>query len=80
MEAIKKEMEKDRPRKDVLLSLMKSTFYVRRQYILESSDPVNLKLEKYPALRMPPIVSKIRSSQKKRTSDYIKGFFFLRGV
>ena len=32
--ALYKEMEKEKPRKDVVLSLMKSTFGNRRQYIL----------------------------------------------
>lgn len=49
-------MEKDKPRVDVLLPLVKSTFYVRRQYILNSEDSVLSKLEKFPALKLPPLV------------------------
>ena len=35
---------------------MKSTFYIQRQYILESEDSVFNKLEKHPALKIPPLV------------------------
>lgn len=56
MQAIVKEMEKEKPRKDILLPLMKSTFYVRRQHILDSEETVTTKLERFPALRMPPVV------------------------
>ena len=55
--AISKELEKEKPRKEILLPLMKSTFYARRQYILNSSDSVLSKLEKFPALKMLPLVS-----------------------
>lgn len=55
-EAILKEMEKDKPRKDIILPLMKSTFYTRRQHILENEASVLVKLEKFPALKMPPLV------------------------
>ena len=56
VEAISKEMEKEKPRKDILLPLMKSTFYFRRKYILESEDSVFVKLEKFPGLKMPSLV------------------------
>ena len=56
MQALTKELEKEKPRKDILLPLMKSTFYQRRQYILNNDDSVLSKLEKYPALRMPPLI------------------------
>ena len=36
---------------------MKSTFYTRRQAILRSDDTVTNKLEKYSALKMPPLVN-----------------------
>ena len=55
--ALSKEMEKEKPRKDVVLSLMKSTFGKRRQYILCDEGSVTAKLDKFPALRMPPAVS-----------------------
>ena len=56
MQAISKEIEKDKPRKDILLPLMKSTFGVRREYILNSDDSVFAKLVKYPALKTPSLV------------------------
>ena len=52
--AISKELEKEKLRKEILL---KSTFYARREYILNSSDSVLSKLEKFPALKMLPLVS-----------------------
>lgn len=52
-QAILKEMDKEKPRKDILLPLMK---HARRQYILESEDSVLTKLEKFPALKMPSLV------------------------
>lgn len=58
-QALEKEMAKDKPRKEVVLSLMKNTFYSRRQYILCNEDPVTSKLERYSALRMPPVVCQI---------------------
>ena len=57
IQAISKEMENDKPRKEILLPLLKSTFYVRRQYILENDDSVLTLLEKYPSLKMPSLVS-----------------------
>ena len=36
---------------------MKSTFYTSRQAILRSDDAVTNKLEKYSALKMPPLVN-----------------------
>lgn len=56
VQAISKELEKEKPRKDILLPLMKTTFYARRQYILANDDSVITKLEKFQALRMPPLV------------------------
>ncbi len=46
-------MEKEKPQKDVLIPLMKSTFNFRRKYILVSEDSVFVKLERFPALKMP---------------------------
>lgn len=57
LEAIAKEMEKSSPRKEILLPLMKETFYSRRKYILDCNDSVFTKLGKYPGLRIPPVVS-----------------------
>lgn len=55
-EALRKEMEKEKPRKDIVLQLMKGTFYTRRQYILNSEGSVVSKLAKYPGLRMSTVV------------------------
>ena len=57
LNTIEKELQKDKPRKDILLPLMKSTFYTRRRAILRSDDAVTNKLEKYSALKMPPLVN-----------------------
>lgn len=54
--SIELEMEKDRPRKDIVLPLMKQTFYTRRRYLLHNDGSVVSKLTKYPALKMPPVV------------------------
>lgn len=55
-EALKVELAKENPRKDVLLPLMKKTFYFRRNDILHNQQPVKVTLDKYKALRMPSVV------------------------
>ena len=55
-DAIEKELEKEKPRKDTLMPLMKSLFSSRRNYILHEADSVNSTLLKFPALKMPIIV------------------------
>ena len=55
-EAIEKELDKEKPRKEVLLPLMKSTFPARRSYILHEAGSVNDTVQKYPALKMHFIV------------------------
>ena len=55
-QAITKELQKQNPRKEILLPLMKETFYSRRKYILECNDSVFDKLTKFPGLKMPPLV------------------------
>lgn len=52
-EALQKELEKEKPRKDVVLPLFKRTFPERRQYILTTSDPVSEVTSKYKALLLP---------------------------
>lgn len=72
--AIMKEMDKEKPRKDILLPLMKATFYARRQYILDSEDSVLTKLEKFPALKMSPMVClsvKLGSSESCDCDDRV---------
>ncbi len=51
------EMEKTHPKRDTVLQLMKATFSLRRQYILQSGDSVHCKIKKYPGLKMPVVVS-----------------------
>ena len=55
-DAIAKELEKPNPRKEILLPLMKATFYSRRKYVLESNDSVFNKLSKFPGLKLPSLV------------------------
>ncbi len=56
-QALALELEKGKPRKDVVLQLMKGTFFTRRQYILHDNGSVVSKLTKYPGLKMPLVVS-----------------------
>ncbi len=53
--ALDREMEK--PRKDVVLPLMKTTYSYRRKDMLHNQKSVTLNLETYPALKMPSVVS-----------------------
>ena len=56
--ALEKELEKAKPRKEVLLELMKATFPQRRQQVLSDEGlPVQEMLENYPAFSYPDIVS-----------------------
>ena len=51
-------LAKERPRKDLVLSLMKSTFYARRQSILtDSSLPVSTMPGRFVAFSFPYVVS-----------------------
>lgn len=56
-QALASEMVKAHPRKDIILQLMKATFYARRQFILHNEGSVLSKLAKYPGLKMPIVVS-----------------------
>lgn len=49
-------MEKEKPRKDVVLDLMKSTYYSRRKHILGYVGSVSSKVTKYPAFKMPSVL------------------------
>ena len=53
--ALQREMEKERPRKDVVLSLLNQTFATRREEIVSDSADVTLTsiLTKYKALTLP---------------------------
>ena len=56
-EALENELKKEKSRRDVLLDLMKATYYSRRREILHDSDTVCAKITTYPALKMPSVVS-----------------------
>ena len=56
LEALSKETGKPKPRKEVVLPLMKSCFFSRRQYVMNDAQSVIEILEKYPALKMPSVV------------------------
>ncbi len=55
--AIDREMEKEKPREDVVLPLMKTTYSYRRKDMLHNQKSVTLKLETYPALKTLSVVS-----------------------
>ena len=57
VESLAKEMEREISRKEVVLPLMKATFYNRRQFILHSDGLVISKLESFPALKMISVVN-----------------------
>lgn len=60
--AVVKELEKEQPRRDVLLQLMKSLFPSRRSYIiLLTADSVDHTLFKFPALKIPFLICSIRT-------------------
>ena len=48
--ALDREMEKENPREDVVLPLMKTTYSYRRKDMLHNQKSVTLNLETYPAL------------------------------
>ena len=57
VQALQKELEKEKPRKDVVLPLLKQTFPERRQYILSTHASVVELTERYRALILPYAVS-----------------------
>ncbi len=54
--ALEREMEHNKPRKDIVLPLMNKLFYNRRQYLLKSTESVVEKVTKFPALKMTSVV------------------------
>ena len=58
LEALRKELGKAKPRRDVVLSLMEATFRERRDYILVDTEDISAKaiLEKWPALKLNYVV------------------------
>ena len=59
MAALQKEMDRENPRKDIILPLLKETFPSRRQHILGDSDDLSVTtiLETYKPLSLPFAVS-----------------------
>lgn len=55
-DALYAEMKTSKPKSDVFLPLMRSTFVMRRQYILHSAVSVQHILQEYPALKEPVAV------------------------
>ena len=59
--ALQKEMDRENPRKDIILPLLKETFTSRRQHILGDSDDLSATtiLETYKPLSLPFVVSSV---------------------
>jgi len=57
--ALRKEMERENPRKDIILPLLKETFASRRQYIIGDSDDLSVTaiLQTHKPLSLPFAVS-----------------------
>ena len=64
LEAVVKELERELPRKDVILPLMKRLFSSRRHFILNDAVSVAETLLKYPALKLPFVVSLLACTQE----------------
>ena len=56
-EALRKEMENTKPSRDVFLPLMKTTFAIRRHFIMHNAASVHDILHDYPALKEASAVS-----------------------
>ncbi len=58
---LQKEMERDKPRKETVLSLLKQTFTSRREYILSEAEDVTATtiLKEHQALSLPYAVGKV---------------------
>ena len=56
-DAVAKELEKQQPRKDIILPLMKSLYSSRRQYILNDAVSASDTIDKFPALKLSFVVS-----------------------
>lgn len=59
IDQLSKEMEKERPRKEIVLSLVRQTFSYRRGDILSEATDITVSelLGKYPELKKPYVVS-----------------------
>ena len=56
MSTLNTELDKPKPKKEIILELMRNTFSHRREFILDEASNVAEILEKYPALRLPDVV------------------------
>ena len=56
VEALAIELTKEKPRKELVLKLMKETFSERRNFNIHSAVSVKSIVEKFPALKMIPAV------------------------
>ena len=54
---MEKELGNKKPRAEVLQQLMELTFVTRRKFVLEDASSAQQIIEKFPALKMPDIVS-----------------------
>ena len=57
--ALSKELERPKPRKEVVLSLLRQTYRPRRDEVLSDSEDVASILSRHPALSLPYAVSNI---------------------
>ena len=57
MKALQKELEKEKPRKDVVLPLLKETFPERRHFVLSTQVSVVELTERYKSFLLPYAVS-----------------------
>lgn len=55
-DALRREMSLNRPRKDIYLPLMRTTFPLRRHYIMHHASSVGDILQEYPALMESKVV------------------------
>lgn len=73
--AMNKELQKTRPRDSILLSLMKSTFGVRRMFVLSDAISVGAILHEYPALSRPAVIEQemgLISAQSDVRIEFLK--------
>ena len=55
--ALEKELESKKPMVEALQQLMELTFVTRRKFVMEDASSAQQIIEKFPALKMPDIVS-----------------------
>jgi hypothetical protein len=69
LKAIDEEMKKAKPRDQLLLPLMKSTFTVRRDFVQNQANNVKEILEKYTALNHPAVIVTIVSGDNPASAS-----------